>query len=81
MLKEGLQWSNGEPVTASDFVFGWQRAVSPKTGNNTGFVFSTANIVNASEILEEIKTRRNWALKHWMNTRLKLRFQSLRPTS
>ncbi|MEZ8510270.1 peptide ABC transporter substrate-binding protein [Vibrio splendidus] len=51
VLKESLKWSNGEPVTASDFVFGWQRAVSPKTGNNTGFVFSTANIVNASEIL------------------------------
>ncbi|MCZ8488759.1 hypothetical protein O9992_20950 [Vibrio lentus] len=32
MLKEGLQCSEtGEPVTASDFVFGWQRAVSPKT--------------------------------------------------
>ncbi|MCZ8486448.1 ABC transporter substrate-binding protein [Vibrio lentus] len=31
MLKEGLQWSNGRPLTASDFVFGWQRAVSPKT--------------------------------------------------
>ena len=22
-------WSNGDPVTASDFVFGWQRAVDP----------------------------------------------------
>ena len=51
VLKENLNWSNGDPVTASDFVFGWQRAVSPQTGSNTGFVFSTANIVNASEIL------------------------------
>lgn len=50
ILKDDLKWSNGDPVTAADFVFGWQRAVSPKTGNNTGFVFSTANIVNASEI-------------------------------
>ncbi|MCG9606455.1 peptide ABC transporter substrate-binding protein [Vibrio alginolyticus] len=51
VLKDDLKWSNGDPVTAAEFVFGWQRAVSPKTGNNTGFVFSTANIVNASEIL------------------------------
>ncbi|MEZ9425829.1 peptide ABC transporter substrate-binding protein [Vibrio lentus] len=51
VLKDDLKWSNGDPVTAADFVFGWQRAVSPKTGNNTGFVFSTANIVNASDIL------------------------------
>ncbi|MGB1319687.1 MAG: peptide ABC transporter substrate-binding protein [Vibrio gallaecicus] len=51
-LKDTLKWSNGEPVTASDFVFAWQRAVSPKTGNNTGFVFVTANIDNADEILK-----------------------------
>ncbi|WP_454440373.1 peptide ABC transporter substrate-binding protein [Vibrio bathopelagicus] len=51
VLKNDLKWSNGDPVTASDFVFGWQRAVSPKTGNNTGFIFSTANIVNASDII------------------------------
>ncbi|MFA0036234.1 peptide ABC transporter substrate-binding protein [Vibrio sp. 10N.261.52.A1] len=55
VLKDDLKWSNGDPVTAADFVFGWQRAVSPKTGNNTGFVFSTANIVNASEILSRDK--------------------------
>lgn len=50
-LKKNLKWSNGEPVTADDFVFAWQRAVSPTTGNNTSFVFSTANIMNATEII------------------------------
>ncbi|MCZ8498875.1 ABC transporter substrate-binding protein [Vibrio lentus] len=76
MLKERLQWSNGEPVTASDFVFGWQRAVSPKTGNNTGFVFSTANIVNASEILGGDKDPSELGIKALdEHTRLKLRFQ------
>ncbi|MFM2581806.1 ABC transporter substrate-binding protein [Vibrio fortis] len=50
-LKKGLQWSNGSPVTADDFVFAWQRAVNPKTGNNTSFVFKTANVVNAEEII------------------------------
>ncbi|PTO92791.1 peptide ABC transporter substrate-binding protein [Vibrio splendidus] len=63
VLKESLKWSNGEPVTASDFVFGWQRAVSPKTGNNTGFVFSTANIVNASEILSGDKAPSELGIK------------------
>lgn len=63
VLKENLKWSNGEPVTASDFVFGWQRAVSPKTGNNTGFVFSTANIVNASEILSGDKAPSELGIK------------------
>ncbi|HAS25948.1 MAG TPA: peptide ABC transporter substrate-binding protein, partial [Vibrio sp.] len=63
VLKDNLKWSNGEPVTASDFVFGWQRAVSPKTGNNMGFVFSTANIVNASEILSGDKAPSELGIK------------------
>ncbi len=28
-LKEGLTWSDGQPVKASDFVFAWNRAASP----------------------------------------------------
>ena len=28
-LRDDAVWSNGDPVTASDFVFGWQRAVDP----------------------------------------------------
>nr|MCR5099499.1 peptide ABC transporter substrate-binding protein [Lachnospiraceae bacterium] len=28
-LREDAVWSNGTPVTAADFVFGWQRAVDP----------------------------------------------------
>ncbi|MGY0397101.1 ABC transporter substrate-binding protein [Lacticaseibacillus paracasei] len=25
------KWSNGDPVTAQDFVFAWRRTVEPKT--------------------------------------------------
>ena len=28
-LRTDAKWSNGTPVTAADFVFGWQRAVDP----------------------------------------------------
>jgi oligopeptide transport system substrate-binding protein len=28
-LRQGLRWSNGEPLTADDFVQSWQRALSP----------------------------------------------------
>jgi len=28
-LREGLRWSNGEPLTAGDFVASWQRVLSP----------------------------------------------------
>lgn len=42
-------WSNGDPVTAADFVFAWQR-VFKETGQY-GSMFETANILNASEIV------------------------------
>jgi oligopeptide transport system substrate-binding protein len=30
-LRDGSQWSNGEPLTAGDFVAAWQRLVDPRT--------------------------------------------------
>ncbi|CAH0346724.1 peptide ABC transporter substrate-binding protein [Bacillus sp. CECT 9360] len=44
------KWSNGEPVTATDFVFAWQRVFN-ETGHYAS-MFETANILNASEILK-----------------------------
>ena len=49
-------WSNGNgvyaPVTASDFVFAWQRMVDPDNAAEYAFIFGeAAGIVNASEIV------------------------------
>jgi len=30
-LREGARWSNGQPVTAGDFVYSWRRAILPDT--------------------------------------------------
>lgn len=32
-LREGVKWSNGEPVKASDFVYAWTRGLDPATGS------------------------------------------------
>ena len=32
-LRDDVYWSNGEPVTAHDFVYGWQRAIDPATNS------------------------------------------------
>lgn len=31
-LRKNAKWSNGDPITASDFVFTWQRALAPTVG-------------------------------------------------
>ena len=31
-LREGIQWNNGDPVTASDFEYAWRRIINPETG-------------------------------------------------
>lgn len=38
-LKDGLTWSDGKAVTANDFVFAWNRAASPETAADYGYMF------------------------------------------
>ena len=40
-------WSNGEKLTANDFVYAWQRLVAPDFGSDYNWLLETANIVNA----------------------------------
>ncbi|WP_375088684.1 peptide ABC transporter substrate-binding protein [Peribacillus sp. RS7] len=54
-------WSNGEPVTAADFVFSWQRVFN-ETGHYAS-MFETANILNANDILKGEKPVKNLGVK------------------
>lgn len=38
-LRDGLKWSDGEPVTAQDFVYAWNRAIDPKTAADYEYMF------------------------------------------
>ena len=44
------KWSDGSPLTAHDFVYGWQRAVDPATGSHYSFLLYP--IKNAKKIAE-----------------------------
>lgn len=36
-LREGMKWTNGEPVTAKDFVFAWSQLIDPKVASNYAY--------------------------------------------
>lgn len=37
-LRKNAKWSNGDPITAEDFRWSWQRALSPKTGTKSAYM-------------------------------------------
>lgn len=43
------KWSDGKPVTASDFVYGWRRLVDPATASDYGYILDGI-VVNATEV-------------------------------
>lgn len=44
------KWSNGQPVTANDFVFAWRRLADPKTASQYGYMVEVAGIKNAAAV-------------------------------
>ena len=50
-LREEAKWSNGEPVTAHDFVYSWRRAVNPATASPYSWYVELATVKNASNII------------------------------
>jgi oligopeptide transport system substrate-binding protein len=51
-LREGLVWSNGDPLVAQDFVNGLMRTLLPDTGSERGYYFtSVVQVVGASAIV------------------------------
>lgn len=48
-LRDGLKWSDGEPLTAGDFVYSWKRIVNPETAADYGYILNGV-VENATAI-------------------------------
>lgn len=51
-LRPDAKWSNGEPVTAHDFVFSWQRLATPTTASPYASYLDYLKVENAQDVIE-----------------------------
>lgn len=52
-IRDDAKWSDGEPVTAENFVYSWRRSVDPATGSEYNYMLDM--VLNANEIMEGAK--------------------------
>lgn len=50
-LRKDAKWSNGDPVTASDFVFSWQRLADPQTASPYESYLQYGHFENIDDII------------------------------
>lgn len=51
-MRKGAQWSNGDPVTAQDFVFSWERFLHPMTAAE--YAYQLWYVVGAKDYTTEV---------------------------
>ncbi|ELW9443975.1 oligopeptide ABC transporter substrate-binding protein OppA [Pluralibacter gergoviae] len=50
-LRKDAKWSNGDPVTAQDFVYSWQRITDPKTASPYASYLQYGHLLNVDDII------------------------------
>jgi len=51
-LREDVKWSNGDPVTANDFVYSWRRLADPATASPYAWFLEMTTMLNAADIIK-----------------------------
>ncbi|WP_439257414.1 ABC transporter substrate-binding protein [Lonepinella sp. BR2271] len=51
-LRKDAKWSNGDPVTAQDFVYAWQRLATPATASPYASFLTYMQVVNAQDVID-----------------------------
>ena len=51
-LRDNAKWSNGDSVTANDFVYAWQRAASPELASPYQWYVELMSLKNASDVIK-----------------------------
>lgn len=51
-LRPEARWSNGDPVTAADYVYGWQRAADPNTASQYAWFIALMGLNHANAVIQ-----------------------------
>ncbi|UXU80397.1 peptide ABC transporter substrate-binding protein [Paracoccus sp. SMMA_5_TC] len=51
-LRPEAKWSNGDPVTANDFVYSWRRLADPATASEYAWFIELMNVENATAVVK-----------------------------
>ena len=62
-LRKDAKWSNGDPVTAGDFVYSFQRAVDPNTASPYSWYMEYTKMANAKDIIAGKKDKSELGVK------------------
>ncbi|WP_354625118.1 ABC transporter substrate-binding protein [Psychromonas sp. MME2] len=62
-LRKEAKWSNGDPVTAHDFVYSFQRAVDPTTASPYAWYLEMTTMTNAADIITGKKDKSTLGVK------------------
>ena len=49
-LRQDEKWTNGQPVTAQDYVYAWRRLVDPKLASEYAYYLELAQVKNAAQV-------------------------------
>lgn len=78
-LRKDAKWSNGDPVTAEDFVYSFQRAVDPATASPYSWYLDMTTMVNASDIIAGKKDKNTLGVKAIDENTLEIKLASSVP--
>ncbi|MDC9614349.1 oligopeptide ABC transporter substrate-binding protein OppA [Xenorhabdus khoisanae] len=51
-LRKDAKWSNGDPVTAQDFVYSWRRVTDPNTASPYASFMQYAHLLNVDDVIK-----------------------------
>lgn len=74
-LRKDAKWTNGEPVTANDFLYAYQLVCTPETGSAYAFIVYQ-NVKNGQEVYEGTKDMSELGVKVIDDYTLEVQFES-----